>query len=77
MGSLYHAYEAYERRVMRGEFSNHRLARATNKSTSREPILARFGDLLIRTGLKLKRRYATGMPMAWSPMTGSKSLKTP
>jgi hypothetical protein len=72
MESLYHAYEAYEHRVMRGEFSARRPARAHNSSTAHEPLLAQFGDLLIRLGLKLKRRYASGKPMAWSPMTGSK-----
>ena len=72
MKSLYHAYQAYEHRVIRGEFSPRRPAEAVNKSTAREPILARFGDLLIQVGLKLKRRYATGKPMVWSPMTGSK-----
>jgi hypothetical protein len=72
MESLYHAYEAYERRVMRGEFSSRRLAREYNQPAFHERLLAQFGDLLIRTGLKLKHRYASGKPMAWSPMTGSK-----
>jgi hypothetical protein len=72
MESLYQAYQAYERRAERGEFFTYRPAEAYNKSASHEPILARFGDLLIRIGLKLKRRYAIGKPMAWSPMTGSK-----
>jgi hypothetical protein len=72
MKSLYHAYETYERRVVRGEFSTRRPARAHNRSTLHEPVLAQLGDLLIRTGLKLKRRYTNGKPMAWSPMTGSK-----
>ena len=72
MESLYQAYEAYERRVMRGEFSTRRPARVNNRSIPHEPLLAQFGDLLIRAGLKLKRRYTTGKPMAWSPMTGSK-----
>jgi len=73
MKSLYHAYQAYERRVGRGEFSPRCHVEAVNKSAVHEPILERFGDLLIRAGLKLKRRSATGKPMAWSPMTGSKS----
>jgi len=72
MKSLYHAYQAYEHRVVRGEFSTRRPVRATNQSAAREPILSRFGDLLIRAGMKLKRRSAAGKPMAWSPMTGSK-----
>ncbi len=72
MKSLYNAYQAYERRVIRGEFDKSSRM-AANRPAPREPLLAQFGDLLIHTGLKLKRRYATGKPMAWSPMTGSKS----
>jgi hypothetical protein len=71
MKTYYDAYQAYERRVIRGEFDNS--PRSAIKPTSpREPLLVKLGDLLINTGLKLKRRYATGKPMAWSPMTGSK-----
>jgi len=71
MKSLYNAYQAYERRVIRGEFDN-APGKAVNQPASREPLLVQFGDLLIRTGLRLKRRYAVGKSMAWSPMTGSK-----
>ena len=71
MKSLYHAYQAYERRVIRGELDNSP-GIAANRAAPREPLLAQFGDLLIHTGLKLKRRYAAGKSMAWSPMTGSK-----
>ena len=71
MKSLYHAYEAYERRVIRGELVS-APRKAFKRATPREPLLAQVGDLLIHTGLKLKRRYATGKTMAWSPMTGSK-----
>jgi hypothetical protein len=71
MKSLYHAYEAYEHRVIRGEFDS--IPRKAVKSAApREPLLSRIGDLLIHTGLRLKRRTAAGKPMAWSPMTGSK-----
>ena len=71
MKSLYHAYEAYERRVIRGELDT--IPRnAVKQSVPREPLLAQVGDLLIHTGLRLKRRYAAGKPMAWSPLTGSK-----
>jgi hypothetical protein len=72
MESLYHAYEAYERRVMRGEFSTHRLKKTYIRYSYKEPFLARFGDFLIRTGMKLKCRYATGKALTWSPMTWSK-----
>lgn len=71
MKSLYHAYETYERRIIRGEL-NTNPRKAVKRTTPREPLLAQVGDLLIHAGLKLKRRYAAGKPMAWSPMTGSK-----
>ncbi len=71
MKSLYNAYQAYERRAIRGEFDN-TPRKAVKRSAPHEPLLAQFGDLLIHTGLKLKRRYTTGKPMSWSPMTGSK-----
>jgi hypothetical protein len=71
MKSFYNAYQAYERRVIQGEFAN-TPRKAVNHSAPREPLLAQIGDLLIHTGLKLKRRTAAGKPMAWSPMTGSK-----
>jgi hypothetical protein len=72
MESLYQAYQAYERRVERGEFSAQRQAETYLPFAVREPLMAKFGDLLIRAGLKLKRRYTAGKPMAWSVMTGSK-----
>ena len=71
MKSFYSAYQAYERRVIRGEFYNPP-RKAITLPALREPLLAQIGDLLIQTGVKLKRRYATGKPMAWSPMIGSK-----
>ena len=71
MKSLYHAYEAYERRVIRGELDNSP-EKDLKPSTRREPMLAQFGDLLIQTGIRLKRRQAASKPMTWSPMTGSK-----
>jgi hypothetical protein len=71
MKSYYDAYQAYEHRVMRGEFDS--APKPTGmKLTGREPLLAWVGDLLINAGLKLKRRYATGKSMAWSPLSGSK-----
>jgi hypothetical protein len=72
MESLYQAYQAYERRVLHGEFTTRRARQVYIQTTFREPVLSKIGDLLIRTGLRLKRRYAAGKPMAWSPMTGSK-----
>ena len=71
MKSLYHAYQSYERRAIRGELD------AAPINTIRlpawhEPLSALVGDLLIQAGLRLKRRYTAGKPMAWSPLTGSK-----
>lgn len=73
MKSLYQAYQAYERRAERGEFSARRPSRAYIQIALREPFLAKVGDLLIQTGWKLKQRSSAGKPMAWSSMTGSKS----
>lgn len=72
MQSLYHAYQSYESRVERGEFSTLKLKDRYIRYSFQEPVLARFGNLLIRTGMKLRCRYAAGKPMAWAPMTGSK-----
>ncbi len=73
MDPFYHAYEAYEKRVMRGELSN---PGTPNKNIHHykyyETVLARFGDFLVRTGTRLKCRYAVGKPMAWSPATRSR-----
>ena len=71
MKSIYNAYHAYERRVIRGELDI-TPRKAVKRSAPREPLLANVGDLLIHTGLKLKRRYATSKPMAWALKTGSK-----
>ncbi len=72
MESLVHAYEAYEKRVMRGEFSAPRSKEPVRRYSFREPLGARFGEFLIRTGMRIRCRYAAGKPMAWSPMTGSR-----
>lgn len=71
MKSLYHAYEAYERRGIRGELSNYP-NKTSKPSTPREPILAKFGDLLIQTGMRLKVRHARSKALTWSPLIGSK-----
>jgi hypothetical protein len=71
MNSLYHAYQAYERRVIRGEFDMFPCKPAI-RPVPLASLLVQLGDLLIHTGLKLKRHYATGKPMTWSPLTGSK-----
>ena len=71
MNTLYKAYQAYERRVMRGEFYSPAY-RSRKASAQREPLQAQLGDLLIHTGRRLKVRYATSKPMAWSAVGGSK-----
>jgi hypothetical protein len=72
MSSFNHAYQAYERRVIRGEMDYHP-KKSARRTVTHEPLAARIGDLLIQTGLKLKRRYSPGKSMSWSPMTWSKS----
>jgi hypothetical protein len=72
MKSLYNAYQAYERQVIRGEFY-HIPDNTLKRSPRRESFLAQLGDLLIHTGLRLKRIYATDKSLAWSPMIGGKT----
>jgi hypothetical protein len=71
MKSLYNAYQAYEIRVIRGEMDA-KAGKKTKRPEMNEPLLARLGDLLIQTGMRLKRQQVAGKPMAWSPLTGSK-----
>ena len=71
MKSFYHAYLAYETRVIRGEMDGY-AAKKTNRPEMREPLFARFWYLLIRAGMRLKRQQVAGKPMTWSPLTGSK-----
>ncbi|HTX91291.1 MAG TPA: hypothetical protein VMC09_08745 [Anaerolineales bacterium] len=71
MKSLYHAYQAYERRTEKGEFSR-RPSSYPSLSILPDSLLVQLGEFLIQTGLKLKRRHTAGKSMAWSPMTGSK-----
>jgi hypothetical protein len=71
MKSLYQAYEAYERKVMRGETGGS-LQETTRQLEVREPLLAQIGEMLIQAGLRLKRRHIAGKPIAWSTVTGSK-----
>jgi hypothetical protein len=67
MNTLYKAYQAYERRVMRGEF-NGPAYRHCKASARREPLQAQLGDLLIHTLRRLKVRSAkAGLLTATSP----------
>jgi hypothetical protein len=63
MNTLYKAYQAYERRIMRGEFYGPAY-RPRKASAQQEPLLAHMGNLLIHTGRRLIVRYATSKPMA-------------
>jgi hypothetical protein len=71
MNSLFDAYQAYERQVIRGEF-NKVSGKTADRSVPREPLLVKIGDLLIQIGQKLKQRHSTGKPMTWSPVIGSR-----
>jgi hypothetical protein len=72
MESLFHAYQSYETRAARGEFSTRQPARKTVRPVLVAIAEASLGELMIRAGLKLKRHALTGKSMAWSPLTGSK-----
>jgi hypothetical protein len=64
--SVYHAYECYERRVMRGEF-------AGRSASTHAPLAVRLGDLLIAAGLRLKRPYCPNNLLTRSSLHGSTS----
>jgi hypothetical protein len=72
MKTLFNAYQAYERRVMRGEFYGPAY-RPSKASANSEPLLAQLGNLLIHTGQGLKVRYATRKPLIWSAAGESKA----
>jgi hypothetical protein len=72
MSSYYQAYQAYERRVQRGEFSTPSRAKLKSEPAQLQPLLARLGDWLILAGFKLKKRYTTGTSMALSSSTWRK-----
>lgn len=62
MSSIYHAYQAYEKKITRGEFcelpGDHKTIKPLDMRLS-----YRLGDLLVRTGLKLKRHACAGYPL--------------
>jgi hypothetical protein len=72
MKSIYHAYQTYERRVARGEMDLYGTSpRRHGQQTlppQGEPLLARLGDALIRTGMKLKRTRRAGHAMPSTTM---------
>jgi hypothetical protein len=71
MNSLYHAYQCYERRAERGEFSPEP-RKKVQRQVFPNILELELGDILIKAGLKLKRHAVAGKSMAWSPLTGSK-----
>jgi len=64
MKSLYHAYQVYEKRVIRGEF--YKREKSPKGPLPREPILARFCDFLTETGTKLKLQQSHPKPSPWT-----------
>jgi hypothetical protein len=56
MDSLYHAYQSYERQVVKGIFCTRKPKTAASLSSTFECFLADLGDMLIRVGHRLKRR---------------------
>jgi hypothetical protein len=70
--SLYHAYEAYERKLIQGALNAPRSKSSGIRKGVYAELVIRFGDFLIQAGIRLKRHYTAGKPMAWSPMTGNK-----
>lgn len=64
MHAFYQAYRAYERKVMRGEFG---------PPLPRLPLAVRLGDLLIRTGVRLKAGYSSDQPLNRTYITRSTS----
>jgi hypothetical protein len=68
MLSLYHAYQAYERRAIRGELDAEPAAPKKANRFSRPPFTFRLGDLLIRTGLRLKHQTQAGHALASTTM---------
>lgn len=72
MQTYLHAYEAYENRLIRGEFTSCQRTRRTPF-----PLLmvieAVLADLLISAGHRLKSHVTADRKMILSPLTGSKA----
>jgi hypothetical protein len=67
MYSLYHAYQAYERRAGRGELDEQAPLRRLPWA-ERSSFAYRLGDMLVRTGLKLKHQPLAGQALTSSSM---------
>jgi hypothetical protein len=68
MLSLYHAYQAYEKRLSRGEFSSAPSRARKAKEIHHLPFTFRLGNLLIRMGVKLMQRTQAGHALTSSTM---------
>ncbi len=65
---MYHAYQAYERRICRGELDRTPIALRTKRVAGRLPFAYRLGERLVRAGLKLQRRALAGHALAFTTM---------
>ncbi len=68
MLSLYHAYQAYEKRLSRGEFNSTPATIRKARRVHHLPFTFRLGNLLIRTGVKLMQRTQAGHALTSSTM---------
>jgi hypothetical protein len=69
MQSLYHAYQCYERRVLRGELGKLTPAKfQPSPKVVRLPFTYRLGDRLVQIGLKLKGQAQAGHALSSSTM---------
>jgi hypothetical protein len=68
MLSLYHAYQAYERRIMRGELSAAPPASRKETRKAHLSLAFRLGDLLVRAGMRLKHEAVTGHALTSTTM---------
>jgi hypothetical protein len=68
MYALYHAYQAYERRMVRGELDRAAIAHRAKRGALRLPFAYRLGERLVCAGLKLQRRALAGHALASTTM---------
>lgn len=68
MNHLYHAYQTYERRVIRDELAIPSAAARVHQSPIRQPLAYRLGERLVRIGLKLQRQTRAGHALTTTTM---------
>ena len=68
MLSLYHAYQAYEKRLAHDEFNSSPARVRKARQIHHLPFTFRLGNLLIRTGVKLMQRTQAGHALTSSTM---------